>query len=130
MVKKDKAPAHPSADEIQAKAAPVPRPRPAEIDAVIEHEFYVNGAEAVLHCGHDGVSGDGSLAGAGVDALKVLTLCFLVVENGFIVTGTSTAESLEAYDEDSERKNARENARNKIWPLEAYRLRSELAAKG
>ena len=44
------------------------------------------------------------------------------------VTGESAAASPQNFDADIGRKIARENARNKIWALEGYLLRSKLAA--
>lgn len=57
-----------------------------------------------------------------------LTVCALVLANGFTVTGESAAASPENFDPEIGRQIARTNAREKIWALEGYRLRSELAA--
>lgn len=57
-----------------------------------------------------------------------LTVCALTLRNGYQVVGESACASPENYDEAIGRKIARDNARNKIWGLEGYRLRSELAA--
>jgi hypothetical protein len=57
-----------------------------------------------------------------------LTVCALTLRNGFIVVGESAASSPENFDAELGRKIARDNARNKIWALEGYRLRSELSA--
>lgn len=56
-----------------------------------------------------------------------MTVCALTLKNGYVVTGESAAASPENFDEQIGRKIARENARNKIWGLEGYRLRSKLA---
>ena len=48
--------------------------------------------------------------------------------NGFHVVGESAAASPENFDAEIGRKIARDNARNKIWALEGYLLRSRLAA--
>lgn len=131
MAKKDiKAPATESAidaieAEILAKGLTALRVTPGEIDAAIKFEFYLNAAEAVGAVGHDGLVGDVPLAGSGVEALQVMTVCFLVLQNGFIATGESACISPENYDQELGRKIARENARNKIWALEGYRKRSE-----
>ena len=45
-----------------------------------------------------------------------------------ITIGESAAASPENFDKEIGRKIARENARNKIWALEGYLLRSKLAA--
>ena len=57
-----------------------------------------------------------------------MTLCVLVLKNGYVVTGESACASPSNYDEAIGHKIARDNARNKIWALEGYVLRSKLAA--
>ena len=52
-----------------------------------------------------------------------MTLCVLTLQNGFVVTGDSTAVSIENFDKEIGRKVARENARDKIWSLEGYLLK-------
>lgn len=56
-----------------------------------------------------------------------LTVCALTLRNGFQVVGESAAASPENFDEKIGRKIAHDNARNKIWALEGYLLRSKLA---
>jgi hypothetical protein len=55
-----------------------------------------------------------------------LTICFLTLKNGFIVTGESACASIENFDEVIGRKIAYENAWSKIWELEGYLLRQRL----
>lgn len=59
-----------------------------------------------------------------------LTVCALTLRNGFHVTGESAAASPANFDEVIGRRIARDNARNKIWALEGYLLRSKLADAG
>lgn len=90
--------------EIQAKGLTAPRVTPEAIDATIVGEaFYVFPG-------------------------TTLTICALTLQNGFQVTGESAAASPANFDADMGRKIARTNARNKIWALEGYLLRSKLAA--
>jgi len=56
-----------------------------------------------------------------------MTICALTLRNGFIVTGESAAASPENFDAAIGRRIARDNARNKIWALEGYLLRTQLA---
>lgn len=90
--------------EIRAKGLNAPRLSPADIDAAITREDY-----------H-------------VFPGTTLTVCMLVLQNGFCVVGKSAAASPENFDEELGRKIAREDARSQIWALEGYRLRSDLAA--
>lgn len=55
-----------------------------------------------------------------------LTVCALTLRNGFQVTGESACASPENFDEEIGRKLARAAARNKIWALEGYQLRTFL----
>jgi hypothetical protein len=57
-----------------------------------------------------------------------MTVCALTLRNGFVTIGESAAASPENFDEAIGRRIARDNARNKIWALEGYLLRSKLAA--
>jgi hypothetical protein len=90
--------------EIQSKGLNAPRLNPAHIDAQIVGEAY-----------H-------------VFPGTTLTVCALTLRNGFHVVGESAAASPENFDADLGKKISRDNARNKIWALEGYLLRSKLAA--
>lgn len=84
--------------EIQDKGLTAKRLTPADIDAVIQDEYY-----------H-------------VVPNTTMTLCVLTIRNGFKVTGESAAVSMENFDREIGEKIAKENARNKIWALEGYLL--------
>jgi hypothetical protein len=61
-------------------------------------------------------------------SVGLLTLCLLVMENGFILVGKSAPASAENFNADLGRKLAYEDAIRQIWPLEGYALRDRLAA--
>ena len=115
--------------EIQAKGLTAPRVTPQRIHDVIAGAHYFTAANGI-----DGLLG--APRGCGVDfpdreALRLLTFCVLVLKNGFTVTGESACASPENFDPDLGRKIAKENAINKIWPLEGYLLKQALHdAKG
>lgn len=88
--------------EIQAKGLTAPRLTPADIDATIVKEMFWHPPGTTL------------------------TVCVLILRNGFNVTGESAAASPENFNGEIGRKIARENARNKIWALEGYLLRQKL----
>lgn len=90
--------------EFIAKGLTAPRITPAEIDAAIVAEAYY------------------------VFPGTTLTVVCLTLANGFTVVGESACASPENFNAEIGRKLAREHARNKIWQLEGYRLRSVLAA--
>ena len=89
--------------EIQAKGLNAPRLNPAHIDAQIAAEAF-----------H-------------VFPGTVLTVCALTLQNGFMVVGKSAPASAANFDAELGRKIARDDARNQIWALEGYLLRSRLA---
>ena len=88
--------------EIQAKGLTAARITPAGVDAKITAEQY-----------H-------------VFPGTTLTVCCLILENGFTVTGQSAAASPQNFDAEIGRKVARADAREKIWQLEGYLLRQRL----
>lgn len=120
--------------EIEAKGLTAPRITPADIEANIAFEAYTTmdrPFQGTADCGsahlganyQNGVAPDDKLLGA----LGLLTICVLVLRNGFTVTGESACASPENFDAEIGRKIARQNAINKVWPLMGYELRSKLA---
>lgn len=101
--------------EIQVKGMTAPRITPDDIERTIscEHTFTVGNALRALGHPTD-------------DAFDLLTICALKLVNGFTVTGESACASPENFDAEIGAKIARENAVNKIWPLEGYKLKSQL----
>lgn len=90
-------------NEIQAKGLNAPRLTPADIEATIKGETY-----------H-------------VFPGTTLTVCCLILQNDFAITGESAAVSPENFDAELGRKIARENAKDKIWLLEGYLLKDLIA---
>jgi len=106
--------------EIQAKGLTAPRITPADIEANIASEWYINGGTGVVP--------DGFQPPVPADhPLRLLTICVLALRNGFTVTGESACASPENFDPDLGKKIARANAVNKCWPLMGYALREKLA---
>lgn len=88
--------------EIIRKGKTAPRVMPADLDdAVVGEQYHVF---------------DGSQ----------LTVCCLTLRNGFTVTGESACASPENFDAGIGKRIARENAKQKIWPLLGFALRERL----
>ncbi len=104
--------------EIQAKGLTAPRVTPADLENNIAYETYFTAAEGAME-------GNGD---PGPKALELLTFCVLVLQNGFTVTGESACASPENFDAELGRKIARENAKQKMWPLMGYELKQRLSA--
>lgn len=88
--------------EIQDKGLIAPRITPAQIDAVIVGEEYY------------------------VFPNTTLTVCCLLLANGFTVIGESACASPENFNVELGQKIARDTAKQKIWALEGYALRERL----
>ena len=84
-----------------------PRITPADLDANIVH------TEVVKHITHSG---------------QILRWAILTTRNGFAVTGRPSA-SVSPLNDNAEigETVAIENAKNELWPLMGYELRSKLA---
>ncbi len=89
--------------EIVAKGLTAPRVTPQRIEEVIvDTEWYVF-------------------------PKTCLTVCCLTLANGFTVTGESACASPANFDVELGRKISRQHAKDKIWALEGYLLKSKLA---
>lgn len=116
--------------EIQEKGLTAPRVTPQHIADVIASEHYFTGSDGVLgaYKNNDDIYVGSAPSDKSVRSLDLLTFCVLVLRNGFTVTGESACASPENFDPEIGRKIARENAINKIWPLEGYLLKEKLSA--
>jgi hypothetical protein len=113
-------------DEYSAAKATAPRVSLADMEGKIVREFYVNGGEAAqIFDQHTARNGP---LDAEIASLKGLTICVLVMQNGFTVIGKSAPASLDNFDEEKGRRFAYEDAIKQLWPLEGYALREKLAA--
>lgn len=110
--------------EIQEKGLTAPRVTPDSIEAKIRHAYYFTATQGALGAYGERFKGNPDHI---EPALHLLTFCVLVLENGFTVVGQSAVASPENFDAEIGRKVARADAVNKIWPLEGYLLREQLA---
>ena len=103
--------------EIQNKGLTAPRVTPADIENEVAGEYSF-------------VVGDILNEAPVLPSAKLLTICVLVLRNGFTVTGESACASPENFDAELGRKIARQNAAAKVRPLLGFRLRDKLAGGG
>ncbi len=104
---------------IKDKGLTAPRVTPEELQANIASAHYFTAREACEgECGGNG--------GPYPIELGLLTICVLVLRNGFTVTGESACASPENFDAEIGRKIARQNAEQKIWPLMGYHLKQRM----
>ena len=108
--------------EIVRKGLTAPRVTPADLEAAIAHTYYFTALQGAMY-----PDGQGEREPVAAQALGLLTFCVLVLRNGFTVTGESACASPENFDADIGRKVARENAKQKLWPLLGYALKERLS---
>lgn len=105
---------------IQEKGLTAPRVTPDDLKENISSIHYFTA--------RDGCEGEcGGNGGPYPIELGLLTICVLVLRNGFTVTGESACASPENFDAEIGRKIARQNAEQKIWPLMGYHLKQQLS---
>lgn len=61
------------------------------------------------------------------NSLRILSICLLVMKNGFTVIGKSAPASEQNYDMELGKRLAYEDAIRQLWPLMGYALREKLA---
>lgn len=99
-----------------AARATHPRVSLDDMKAKILGQHYFTAGEAVEALGQPGHP-----------TLELLTICILVMQNGFTVIGKSAPASPENFDPEKGRLFAYEDAIKQLWPLEGYALRERLS---
>lgn len=102
-------------DEIGGSGATHPRVSLADIMAAISEVHYINPGDVLRHK-------------SGAPSLDIMTICVIVMANGFVILGKSAPASPENYDVEKGRTFAYEDAVRQIWPLMAFSLRERLTA--
>ena len=100
-----------------ASKATHPRASLSDMESKIVASYYFTAGEAAS-----------ALAQPAMDALNLLTICILVMRNGFTVIGKSAPASPENFDAEKGQRFAYEDAIMQLWPLEGYALRERLSA--
>lgn len=101
-------------EELKAKST-APRVTLEHIESLIVGEYYTRASRFSNVLPQD------------IPVLGCLTICALVLKNGFVVTGESACASPENYNAEIGRRLAREMAVRKIWQLEGYLLKQKLS---
>lgn len=107
-----------------AANATAPRVSLADIEAAIDRTYFTTADRAVEFAETSGRP----LLNAEVKGLGLLTLCLVVMRNGFIVIGKSAPASPDNFNAELGRKLAYEDAIRQLWPLMGFALRERLAA--
>lgn len=92
-----------------------PRVSLADIQAAIVARYDITGSSAVgTYPAHE--------------SLDVLSICILVMQNGFTIIGKAAPASPANFDRNLGIKLAYEDAVRQVWPLMGYALRDRLVA--
>jgi hypothetical protein len=121
---------------IQARNLTAPRVTPESIESRIKAEYYFTAAQGARmefldKAGSAETSAEAEKAFAGFTSepsMHLLTICVLVMQNGFTVLGTSACASPSNFDADLAKQIARLKAIDQLWSLEGYLLRERLSA--
>lgn len=108
-------------DDYSAARATAPRVSLADMEGKISAEHYFTAGAAIIALGQPKPPGDGH-------PLDLLTICILVMKNGFTVIGKSAPASAENFDWEKGKRFAYEDAIKQLWPLEGYALRERLSS--
>jgi hypothetical protein len=105
-------------DAAAAAVAVAPRVSLADLESMVAAEYIFAAGDAI-----------DALGMPTMEPARLLTLCVLVLDNGWTIVGKSAAASPANYNRELGQRLAREDAIRQMWPLEGYRLRSRLAAE-
>lgn len=114
-------------EKVAAKGALAPRVSLASMEEKVLARVFLTGAEAM---GAASFSINADITNPlNIEAqLKPLTICLLVMRNGFTIIGKSAPASPANFDAEKGRQFAYEDAIRQLWPLEGYALREALRA--
>lgn len=101
-------------DRQAASLAKGPRISVADIEAAIAQKFEMT-ADVIAP----------SAQGAVLQSLKLMSICLVVMKNGFVVIGKSAPISKENYNFALGCKFAYEDAIRQLWPLMAFALKDK-----
>jgi hypothetical protein len=103
-------------DKYSADLAPAPRVSLQSMEDKIECEMYFTAGDAAR-----------GLSLPHAPPLDLLTICILVMANGFTIIGKSAPASPANFDAEKGKQFAYEDAIKQLWPLEGYALRERLS---
>lgn len=109
-----------------AKHATAPRVTAADIEANIKHCFFTTGYAAAI----SGVSEDASPSVEMPEELRLLTVCLMVLQNGYTLIGHSACASKANFNEEIGQRLAREDCIRQMWAPMGYHLRQNLHEAG
>lgn len=107
-----------ASDQAAAAVAKAPRVSLKDIEAAIDCRYDFTAGKAI----HATLKPETM-----PESLRVLSICILVMRNGFTVIGKSAPASADNYDMELGIQFAYEDAVRQLWPLMGFALREKLA---
>lgn len=117
------------AEAIEARSKELykaPRVSLDDIKGAITYRFDFTAGDAIAALQGHIVRPDGT---SSMDATRLLSVCILVVANGFAIVGKSAPASPENFDAEYGKQLAYDDAIKQLWPLMGYALRDRLHAQ-
>ena len=115
--------------ELETKAV-APRVTNDQAEAFITSEHYFSAHQGALKATYDAAAVAGTdpseASGQVPEQLRLMTMCVLVLANGFTVIGQSACADPKNFDPEIGQRLAREDAKKKIWAHLGFELRSKL----
>lgn len=108
-------------DSAAEAVAVAPRVRLADIEAAIGGIYYATALRALS---------DEALSPEHLRPLEHLTICVVVMRNGFVVVGKSAPASPENFNQDLGKRFSYEDAIRQLWPLLGFNLRQKFHEAG
>jgi len=105
-----------------ASAAVAPRVTDDAAEQNIASEHYFTAADGVI----GEANSRSELVESYPSSLGLLTICVLVLKNGFTIVGQSACASPLNFNKEFGQRLARTDAKGKIWAFMGYELRSKL----
>lgn len=99
-----------------AANAVAPRVSLADIESAIQQRYDTTADKAL-----------GANTYEEIESLRLLSICILVMRNGFIVIGKSAPASAANFNAELGKKLAYEDCIRQLWPLMGWALREKLA---
>lgn len=91
----------------------------ASIEAKIRNVYYINAGAAIK-------ASDRGWNEKDIAELNLVTICIIILENGFKVEGTSACVDSSRYNEAIGQEIAYKSAFEKIWDKEGYLLKQQM----
>jgi hypothetical protein len=111
-------------DDLSKTVATHPRVSLADLEENIKEEHYFVVADAI-----NNATPTSPVRVGGQHPTAVMTICVMVLRNGFVVIGKAAPASPENFNIQIGRKFARDDAMRQLWPLMGYALREKLSQK-